>query len=134
MRDGRTVRKGARARSGDLEAFLERYDATLVVVRGSDAGEEIPLDAPKLVIGRGPGVDVAFDDDEMSAQHLAIEWSGGRFRVCDLGSTNGTQVNGARVQARDLATGDRVECGGHVLQLRIEQHPPEPKRYLVPDD
>ncbi len=134
MRDGLTRKQGAGSRSSDLGAFLERFDATLVVVRGSTAGEEHPLDGPKLVLGRGPGVDVAFDDGEMSSQHAAIEWSGSGFRVCDLGSTNGTLVNGKRVQAQDLASGDRVELGRHVLQLRLEERPAEPKVYSLQDE
>jgi pSer/pThr/pTyr-binding forkhead associated (FHA) protein len=105
-----------------------------VVVRGNVAGEEHTLDREKLVLGRGPGVDLAFDDVEMSSQHAAIEWSGAGFRICDLGSTNGTFVNGKPVHARDLAAGDRIELGRHLLQLRLEERAREPRVYLVPDD
>ncbi len=134
MRDGRTVERITRKPGADLAAFLARFDATLVVVRGFVAGDEHALDRPKLVLGRGPGVDLAFDDAEMSCQHAAIEWSGEGFRVCDLGSTNGTLVNGKRVQAHELAPGDRLELGRHVLQLRLEERAPEPRVYCVPDD
>ena len=133
MKDGRTVKRRASARSADFAGFLERFDATLVVVRGKGAGDEHALERPKLVLGRGPGVDVAFDDAEMSRQHIAIEFTGGGFRLCDLGSTNGTLVNGTLVRARELAHGDRIELGQHVLQLRLEQHEAEPKVYCVPD-
>jgi pSer/pThr/pTyr-binding forkhead associated (FHA) protein len=78
-------------------------------------------------------VDVAFDDAEMSRQHAAVEFTGGGFRLCDLGSTNGTVVNGTLVRARELAHGDRIELGQHVVQLRLEQHEVEPTVYSVPD-
>jgi pSer/pThr/pTyr-binding forkhead associated (FHA) protein len=133
MKDGRTVKRSGAARGADLAAFLERFEATLVVVRGRGAGHEHALDRAKLVLGRGPGVDVAFDDAEMSRQHVAIEFTGGGFRLCDLGSTNGTVVNGTLVRARELAHGDRIELGQHVVQLRLEQHEVEPTVYSVPD-
>jgi pSer/pThr/pTyr-binding forkhead associated (FHA) protein len=132
MKDGRTVKRSG-ARSTDFAAFLERFEATLVVVRGRGAGDEHALDRSKLVLGRGPGVDVAFDDAEMSRQHVSVEFTGGGFRLCDLGSTNGTLVNGTLVRARELAHGDRIELGQHVLQLRLEPHEVEPKVYCVPD-
>ena len=137
MQDGHTVKRAARFGAqggGGLEGFLERYEATLVVVRGERAGEEYALDRAKVVLGRGPGVDLPFDDDEMSSQHAAIEFCGEAYRICDLGSTNGTFVNGKPVQARELASGDRIGVGGHLLQLRLEERPREPRVYLVPDD
>jgi pSer/pThr/pTyr-binding forkhead associated (FHA) protein len=133
MRDGRTRKQEGR-REGGLDSFLERHEATLVVVRGAAPGKEHDLDGPKLVIGRGPDVDLPFEDEEMSSHHAAIEWSGSGFRVCDLGSTNGTFVNGARVQARDLAHGDRLQLGRHLLQLRLEARRSQPKVYAIQDD
>jgi pSer/pThr/pTyr-binding forkhead associated (FHA) protein len=135
MQDGHTVKRRARpGQGGGLAGFLERYEPTLIVVRGGMAGEEYALDREKLVLGRGPGVDLAFDDTEMSSQHAAVEFAGEGFRLCDLGSTNGTFVNGKPVQAKDLVSGDRIELGRHLLQLRLEERPREPKVHLVPDD
>jgi pSer/pThr/pTyr-binding forkhead associated (FHA) protein len=135
MRDGDTVKQRVPpGQGGGLAGFLERYEPTLVVVRGSPAGEEHPLDREKLVLGRGPEADLAFDDDEMSSQHAAIEFTGACFRICDLGSTNGTFVNGKPVHARDLQAGDRIVLGRHLLQLRLEERQREPRVHLVPDD
>jgi len=136
MRDGHTVKQRARpgGPGGDLASFLERYEPTLVVVRGHAAGEEHVLDRDKLVLGRGPGVDLVFDDSEMSSEHAALEFTGQGFRLCDLGSTNGSFVNGKPVQAKDLVSGDRIELGRHLLQLRLEERPRVPKVHLVPDD
>jgi len=136
VRDGQTVKRRLRPAGAEagLAGFLERYEPTLVVVRGSAAGEEHVLDRDKLVLGRGPGVDLAFDDSEMSSQHAVVEFYGEGFRINDLGSTNGTFVNGKPVQARELATGDRIELGRHLLQLRLEERPREPRVYLMPDE
>jgi pSer/pThr/pTyr-binding forkhead associated (FHA) protein len=135
MRDGHTMKRPARPGAGaGFDAFLERYEPVLVVVRGAVAGEEHALDREKLVLGRGPDADLAFQDDEMSAHHAAIEFSGDAFRICDLGSTNGTFVNGKPVQARELASGDRIELGRHLLQLRLEERQRQPRVYVVPED
>ncbi len=134
MRDGRTAKQAVREPHADLEAFLERFDATLVVERGTIAGDEHLLDREKLVLGRGPGVELRFEDSEMSAQHAAIEFTGAGFRLADLGSTNGTRVNGAAIQTRDLEAGDRLEIGQHVFRLRLEPLPPSPRVYCIPED
>jgi pSer/pThr/pTyr-binding forkhead associated (FHA) protein len=134
MRDGLTEKRQAQPGHGGLAGFLERYEATLVVVRGSLAGEEYALDRDKLVLGRGPGVDFAFDDTEMSSQHVSVEFGGEGFRVSDLGSTNGTFVNGKPIHVKDLKSGDRIELGRHLFQFRLEVRPREPRVYLVPDD
>jgi predicted component of type VI protein secretion system len=134
MRDGRTARRAVRKAGTDLGAFLERFEATLVVERGTIAGDEHLLDRGKLMLGRGSGVDLRFEDSEMSSEHAVIEFTGAGFRVCDLGSTNGTRVNGAPVQARDLEAGDRLALGQHVLRLRLEALAPSPRVYCIPDD
>jgi pSer/pThr/pTyr-binding forkhead associated (FHA) protein len=134
VRDGRTAKRAVRQTATELGAFLECCDATLVVERGAIAGEEHLLDRPKLVLGRGPSADLRFEDSEMSAEHAVIEFTGEGFRICDLGSTNGTRVNGAPVQAHDLESGDRLELGQHVLRLRLEVLEREPKVYCIPDD
>lgn len=134
MRDGRTARRVVRGPAADLGAFLERFDATLVVERGAIAGDEHLLDREKLVLGRGDGADLRFDDSEMSSQHALVEFTGEGFRVRDLGSTNGTRVNGAAVQARELEPGDRLEVGQHVFRFRLEALEPAPRVYCIPED
>ena len=135
MRDGRTARRVVVHKpAADLEAFLDRFDATLVVERGAIAGDEHLLDREKLVIGRGQGADLRFEDSEMSSEHAVIEFTGKGFRISDLGSTNGTRVNGAPVQAHDLDTGDRIEVGQHAFRFRIEALQREPRVYCIPDD
>jgi len=100
---------------------FERYMASLIVVSGEGEGEEHQVERPRWLLGRGPGVDAAFDDPEMSRQHIAIEFVSGRFRATDLDSGSGTEVNGEAVSACDLCHGDRIRIGGRVFQILIER-------------
>lgn len=111
------------------------WTATLVEVAGGAEGTEHPVDVERVVVGRGPGADLAFsDDDEMSAQHAAFEHTRGGFCVTDLDSTNGTKVNGEKVTTRVLAHGDRIEMGGHVFHLLLEKREKPPRTWLIDDD
>jgi pSer/pThr/pTyr-binding forkhead associated (FHA) protein len=101
---------------------FERYTASLIVVAGAGTGEEHVVERPRWLLGRGPEVDVAFSDPEMSQRHLRIEFSRGRFHAIDLDSTNGTLVNGIAVTSAELAHGDRIQAGAHVFQILIERN------------
>ncbi len=107
-------------REDAIPAGFERFTASLIVVSGRGVGEEHVVERPQWLVGRGPGVDAAFEDPEMSQRHLRIEFSRGRFHAIDLDSTNGTRVNGTGVSAAELAHGDRIQAGRHVFQILIE--------------
>ena len=113
-------------REGIAGAGFQRYSASLIVVSGRGAGEEHAVERPRWLVGRGPGVDAAFDDPEMSQRHMRIEFAHGRFHAIDLDSTNGTRVNGIGVTSAELAHGDRIQAGGHVFQILIEQNEARP--------
>ena len=84
------------------------------------AGDAYTIDSSPLTIGRGAQNDVAIEGDEFaSARHVRFEPRGDGLWVQDLGSTNGTYVNGVRVDgARLLAPGDVVRVGE--TELRFE--------------
>ena len=85
-----------------------------------DEGDEYSVDSAPLTIGRGGQNDVAIDGDEFaSARHVRFEPRRDGVWVHDLGSTNGTFVNGVRIDgARRLAPGDIVRVGE--TDLRFE--------------
>ena len=89
--------------------------AKLVVLKSPalDAGEEVPVDSLPVAIGRGGQNEVPLDGDEFaSAQHARFESKRDGLWVEDIGSTNGTFVNGARVTTpRRLTKGDVVRVG-----------------------
>ena len=84
------------------------------------SGEEYELDSSELTIGRGGQNDISIDGDEFaSARHVRIEPRRDGVWVHDLGSTNGTHVNGVRIdRPRKLAPGDVVRVGE--TELRFE--------------
>jgi pSer/pThr/pTyr-binding forkhead associated (FHA) protein len=115
------ARTGAERAARPASDGFERYTASLIVVSGSGAGEEHVVERPRWMVGRGPDVDAAFADPEMSQRHLRIEFAHGRFHAIDLDSTNGTRVNGTGVATAELAHGDRIQAGRHVFQILIER-------------
>ena len=66
----------------------------LILMTGSKAGERYRLVKEKTIIGRHPGCDIVVDSGSVSRQHAAIEMKDGGWWVEDLGSRNGTIVNG----------------------------------------
>jgi len=129
MRDGKTRKRPSAAGAPRLQDFLDRYVARVTIVSGPGAGAGFEIDRERVIVGRGPGVDRAFDDPSMSRQHAAIEFTGAGLRLRDLGSTNGTRLNGAAVQSAELHHGDRFEIGGHRFVLAIEVREREPEAY-----
>lgn len=131
MRDGKTRKRPAATGVPPMREFLERYRAKVTLVAGSAAGTVFSLDRERTVLGRGPGVDRAFDDPSMSRQRAVIEFAGGGFRLRDLGSTNGTTLNGAAVLSAELRHGDRFDIGGQRFVLAVEERAAEPETYEI---
>lgn len=93
-------------------------DLTVEVVEGAEAGRQLTLSAP-LEIGRKDDLSLSVDDSQVSRLHARISPSESGAVVEDLGSTNGTYVNGHPVHGhRHLLPGDRVRMGLTVLELR----------------
>jgi hypothetical protein len=95
----------------------------LVVVHSQvlKVGEEFDLDSSPLTVGRGTQNDVSIEGDEFaSARHVRVEPRRDGVWVSDVGSTNGTYVNGVRIdRPRKLVQGDVVRVGE--TELRFEQ-------------
>jgi hypothetical protein len=84
-------------------------------------GRRIPLTRAVTVLGRSGDVDVPLDDAGVSRRHAEVHVTGGRFRVVDLGSTNGTFVDGERVTTGDLRDGSTITVGRSRLVFRLGQ-------------
>jgi len=89
--------------------------AYLVVMAGSNLGEMYKLDKARLVIGRGDKADLRLVDDGISRDHAQIINENGRMVLEDMGSTNGTFCNGARVTRQSLAEGDKILLGSTTI-------------------
>jgi pSer/pThr/pTyr-binding forkhead associated (FHA) protein len=93
----------------------------LVVEQGKLAGHGFELERSVIVIGRGQDCDIILDEHQVSRQHARLEHTPQGWMLLDLGSTNGTQVNGQQLRAHDpyaLQPGDRVALGSAVLALQ----------------
>jgi hypothetical protein len=89
-----------------------RAMASLTVQAGPGAGQRFTLSKPETIIGRHPGNDVVIEHQEVSRRHASITREGGGFVLRDLGSNNGTFVNGRRLSGpQALRNGDVIALG-----------------------
>ena len=84
---------------------------------GFYAGLEWPLDRASTVIGRGGTADLVLHEATISRAHALIAYRGEQLFVQDLGSTNGTIVNGVSTQQVDLSGDDELKMGRLVLRI-----------------
>ena len=92
-------------------AALRAGTALLRVDRGPNAGSRFLLDGDRTTVGRHPSSDIFLDDVTVSRRHAEFLRDGRAFSVRDVGSLNGTYVNGERIDAAPLTTGDEVQIG-----------------------
>jgi pSer/pThr/pTyr-binding forkhead associated (FHA) protein len=90
---------------------LQPGQALLLVKRGPNAGSTFLMDADTTSIGRDPGSAIFLDDITVSRKHAIFERRDGAWFIRDIGSLNGTYVNGEQVEQTKLATGDEVQIG-----------------------
>lgn len=101
-----------------LEARSSSFQVS--VVAGPDQGKSCTLDASlpaPMLIGQSPVCEFRLDDPMVSRRHVSLDVERGHVRIRDLGSTNGTVVDGVRVNDAELAGGERITIGETVLAL-----------------
>jgi hypothetical protein len=87
-------------------------------ISGKYQGGEFPIhDDREIIIGRSSDLDMVLVEDMVSRKHSKITSFGGELTIEDLGSTNGTFVNGERVKFSKLKDGDRVLIGTSIIKL-----------------
>ncbi len=97
----------------------ERF--TLVVLEGHDAGAVFDVDRPNLKVGRGRDADLRLDDPGVSRTHAVVSRIGSAVYLEDLGSMNGTLVDGVRIcGARRLGDRQRVGLGTTTLRFSVQ--------------
>lgn len=89
----------------------------LKVIEGESPGKTWYLNRARTQLGRGADNDIVLLDINVSRQHLRIDRHAQGFRVVDLDSGNGTQLNDRRVQREELFDGDRIRLGEHLIEF-----------------
>ncbi len=92
---------------------------TLLRVVGPDGTEEINLNRERITIGRSSESDLVLNEKKASRKHCVIEITGAGWKVTDLESGNGTEVNGVDVPSQILKHDDIIRIGEHTLRLII---------------
>ena len=87
----------------------------LFALTGPRSGSEIPLAGGEVVLGRDDAAGIAFPDPGVSHQHARLVRDGDGWSLLDLGSLNGTFVNGVPVREKRLRSGDRIGIGASLL-------------------
>jgi hypothetical protein len=98
---------------------------SLVIVQSSGRTQELAVNKPRLVFGRKEECQVRIPVSSVSREHCELRVEDDKAIVRDLGSSNGTYVNGERVQEKELAAGDLLAVGPMVFVLRVEGQPEE---------
>ena len=81
-------------------------------------GLKIPVTGSSITVGRLPGSTIVIDDSRVSRRHAQIDPAeDGVVTIRDLGSTNGTKVNGVKITETTATEGDEIELGGIVIRV-----------------
>lgn len=110
---------------------------TLVIRWMGGNTQQYPVAKPALTVGRAPGNDIVINHPTVSGRHLSLDLTPGKFTVTDLGSTNGTMLNGQRIrpntpEAMNLADVIRIgDLTGNWVSLSVQVEGAEPVRSLA---
>ena len=107
--------------AAELVRDLEAGTALLLSARGPNKGARYLLDRDVVSVGRHPDSDIFLDDITVSRRHAEFRRDAQRFWVHDVGSLNGTYVNGNRADDQLLQTGDEVQVGKFKLVAYIAE-------------
>lgn len=99
------------------EAGAKAHRARVVIVSGDEAGSTYPVKGT-VSFGRADANTVVLKDAKVSRQHAQIQQQGNEFVLVDLNSSNGTFVNGQRIEEHVLANGDEIAIGDAVMQFQ----------------
>jgi FhaA, N-terminal domain/FHA domain len=90
-----------------LEELIPEREVVTLTIRG----HEHPIEGNRVVLGRSRDSDLQIEDANVSRRHAEVRQEGTTYWLVDLDSTNGTELNGTRVQRAKLSDGDRITLG-----------------------
>ncbi len=83
------------------------------------AGKRYPLSPGRTVLGRGTEADITIEDSSISRKHLEVLWDGKRAEAHDLGSTNGSMLNGVKFRKAALSSGNVITIGSSRISYAL---------------
>jgi len=114
--DETQIRKQSRL----LKKIPEKFQASVVILKGPAEGMEFLIGREYTVLGRDKDADIVLKDAQVSRQHAAIEFREGNYTLKDLDSTNGTRMSGPLIKETNLRHGDKFSVGDTTLQFVLE--------------
>ncbi len=102
-------------------AMSESPVTVLSFVHGKYSGREYPIDGENCIAGRSTEADLVLADDAVSRKHVRFFSSRGRVWLRDLGSRNGTLINGKSVELHCLREGDRLAIGASLARVELKE-------------
>ncbi len=101
-----------------MQAHAPSNSRALLLLETAKGANPIPLETTLLTIGRGLDNDIVLEDTRVSRHHAQLRYKTRRFWITDLGSTNGTFINGERISEAVINNGDSISLGGLELTFR----------------
>ncbi len=110
-------------------------EARLLVLNGNSAGRVFTLASPGVtLVGRHETCEIRLLEEGVSRRHFSVAKAGADFRLEDLGSSNGTFVNGEKVASHALQDQDRIHAGPVEIQFRVKRAPAKTRRVSLPTE
>jgi predicted component of type VI protein secretion system len=105
---------------------MRPHAEVLGILQPVGGGDPIPLNKPEMIVGRRPSCDIRLDYENISGKHCLLRLINGVWNVKDLGSTNGTTVNGARLTTeQSLMPDEELGIAGHMFTIDYDPAGPE---------
>src|SRR5688500_3110890 len=99
-------------------------EVNIFLITGQAIGRKFRMRAGQILFaGRSASTDIFIDENLVSRRHAKFAWLNDEVKVMDLGSTNGTFVNGRKVQAATLKSGDKVQIGQTLMKVYFSDDP-----------
>ncbi len=104
--------------SQDIIEYLKKIPKNvsgIIIIKGPNIGDKFYLTKDKFSIGRSSDSDILLDDITVSRQHAIIEKHNEEFIMRDLGSLNGSYINGKIITESKLNNGDKLQIGKYIF-------------------
>jgi pSer/pThr/pTyr-binding forkhead associated (FHA) protein/tetratricopeptide (TPR) repeat protein len=120
---------------GATKVQIAAVSARLEIAAGRANVSELPLDKDEILIGRGKECDIVLKDKKSSRKNAVITRTGNRYRIRDLGSSNGTYLNGSKIDESELSSDDVIRIGeAEIRFIAVNTDEIDPNDYYVPSE